>query len=281
MKDIFSSGYDKVAEEVARQEREREERGYKLFRFFIPKGETEAEVIFLTDEPVTFSEYSIPAKTRTGKEYFENFIAIPNSKYAKDFKPSFKGAYLIYDTSTYEKDGEEIESGLKLYVVGQKVASQLERIYTKYPPLLHRMITIEKAGAGKTVSYTFERGEELDLDEDQISSMLPEKLQEIYDGTQESLMEIIKEQLRMYIEDDEDLPEEEEPTKKGSSRFKAKGSKTSSVKSKSSAVIGVEDDDDDEPVAKPKAKLFSASKKPKLGAKKESQTKKLLTKRGK
>ena len=138
MSNMFKRGYKQVREEKQRQDENREKMGKQLWRFFLSKDGDEAQVRFLTEEPVNFSEHTIKT-TRGGKEAYDSVIC------TKDDCPlceggdraSFKGAYLIYDKRPYtykDKDGKEkTASGqLRLYVQGTRVLSQLDRLSERY-----------------------------------------------------------------------------------------------------------------------------------------------------
>lgn len=253
MKNLFKRGYGEVYKKIEETEKAREMMGLKLFPFYLKKGEKEANIIFITDEPVLFEAYSIPAN-KGGKQFYEMILATPDCSYNdSDFNPQFKGAYLVYDLTEYEaKDGTTKESGLRLYTPGQTVMAQLDRIYTKFPPLLHRQITVVRSGVGKSTSYSFERGDVTELDENDIRKMIPEALKDEYTGTTESLMNMVENQLMMYVENYDS--EEHEIRKNG-------------VREKADTVIMSEE--------APKPKLFSASKK----KPKENQAKTLIAKK--
>ncbi len=221
MGSIFSKkGYKAVEEEKKRQENLR-----SLFRFFITGDGAEADVRFLTDSPITFLEHSVKTK-RNGKDYYDNVICTSNERPCHlcegGDRASFKGAYLIWDNRVYETKDEngkkkKVKGSLKLYVVGTKVLSQIQRLYNKYG-LLDREYTIVRLGEGTQTTYTFERGDKLaPLSEKEITDMLPENLRKIYDGTQESLQDCIIKVLESEIanvnkvnaSDDDDEEEED------------------------------------------------------------------------
>ena len=131
--------------------------------------------------------------------------------------------------------------------MGMRVISQLDRIHDKYG-LSNRDVNIVRLGKGTSTTYTIERGEEDKLSQKEIEALLPEKIRDQYDGTMDSLMTIVENQIMMsavdYKEDEED-EEEETSTETTSGRDR---------------LINYEDDDeDDEEVEeeKPKRKLSS------------------------
>jgi len=256
---MFKRGYKAVEEEVERSAQAQEMAGKKLFRFYMkadPKGKpVRAEVRFLTEEPITFYEHTVQ---KMGK--WNNIICIDEdcSECEKGNKPQFKGAYLVYDYRTYiDKDGNEQESGLRLFVMGQRVLTQLDRISTKYG-LTNRNVEIERSGTGQKTTYNIDRGDEEELTKEEIFAMIPEKLEDQYDGSTESLMVMVENQLKLQIgEISEDDDEDDEPVNKN--------------------IIGVDDDDEEPPKKKT---LFNNKKKIKENSvKKKSSIKSQIKKK--
>lgn len=254
---MFKKGFEANRQEKARQEKMEENRGKKLFRFFLAKDGDEADLIFLTEEPINFQEHNVKG-SRNGKEVFNQFTCTGDDKCElcnDGDRPSFKGAFLVWDGRPFEytdRNGkkQKAEGSLKLFVYGTKVISQLDRISSRYG-LAGREITMVRLGSGTSTNYTFERGDKVSLTEKEITNMLPEKLREEYDGTEESLYAIIERQLEMNVkgyngESSNDSDEEDES-------YDGRD-----------AVMGV--DDDEETGEKPARKL-SSGKKPQNKAK--------------
>jgi hypothetical protein len=260
---MFSRGYDDVREEKERQDEAKEKAGKRLWRMFLAKDGDEAPIRFLTEEPINFHEHTVKV-TRGGKERYENVVCNPDGceLCASGDKPSFKGAFLIWDEREYEykdRDGKKKtgKGQLRLYVAGTRVLSQLDRLSDRYG-LTSRDYTIVRTGSGTSTTYTIERGDDVrKLSEKEIENMLPEKLRESYNGTMDSLYDIVVEQLQMSLNSsdsksdstkDDDSDDDEEDT--------------------SSALVGC---DDDEETEKPtgnknslkKPTLFKGGKKPK------------------
>ena len=130
MTSIFKKGYEVNRENVKRQERQRENMGRKLFDFFLTKDGEEANVRFLTEEPINYDGHTIQ---ENGK--FNTYTCTgANCPFcAKGDKPKSRGAFLIIDKRPYtyedKKTGEEqtVESSLKFYSQGTRVVSQLDR----------------------------------------------------------------------------------------------------------------------------------------------------------
>ena len=248
---LFKKGYSAVREEKQRQDENREKMGKQLWRFFLSKDGEEATVRFLTEEPINFYEHTVKS-VRGGKEHYDTVICTHDIGECplceSGDKPSFKGAFLIYDKRPYEytdKNGKKQKSSgqIRLYVQGARVLSQLDRLSERYG-LTNRDYIITRSGSGTSTTYMFDRADDVSkLTEAEISNMLPEKLRESYDGTMESLYSIVQNQLEMMIkgdidDEDEDYEEEETtPTRRN--------------------LVGVDDDDDEEEEApvKPRSTL--------------------------
>lgn len=236
---LFKKGYNAVREEKQRQDENREKMGKQLWKFFLSKDGEEATVRFLTEEPINFYEHTIKS-VRNGKERYDSVICTHDlgecSLCDSGDKPSFKGAFLIYDKRPYEytdKNGKK-QTGkgqLRLYVQGARVLSQLDRLSERYG-LTNRDYIITRSGSGTSTTYMFDRGDDVSkLTEAEITNMLPEKLREMFDGTMESLYAIVQNQLEMQIngdvdDDDEDVSEDTHANRKN--------------------LVGVDDDDEEE-----------------------------------
>ena len=264
---LFKKGYSAVREEKQRQDENREKMGKQLWKFFLSKDGEEATVRFLTEEPINFYEHSVKT-VRGGKERFDSVICTHDigecALCDSGNKPSFKGAFLVYDKRPYEytvKDGTKKtgKGQLRLYIQGARVLSQLDRLSERYG-LTDRDYIITRSGSGTSTTYMFDRTDDVGkLSEAEIKNMLPEKLREQYDGTMDSLYTILQEQLEMMVNgdtDDEDdaVDHEEEDSYEKKSR---------------SRLVGIDDDDEDEdeeektPVKSPVRKPVFKSSKPK------------------
>lgn len=221
---LFKKGYEAVREEKQRQDENRERAGKSLWRFFLSKDGDEAEVRFLTEEPINFYEHTVKT-TRGGKERYDSVICTQDGcPFCEGGdRPSFKGAFLIFDKRPYEytdKDGKKKsgEGQLRLYVQGARVLSQLDRLSQRYG-LTTRDYTITRTGSGTSTTYMFDRGEETGkLSKAEIKNMLPEKLRDDFDGTADSLYRIVQKQLEMSMnespeEDDEDEEDSTDTTR--------------------------------------------------------------------
>lgn len=271
---MFKKGYSAVREEKQRQDENREKAGKNLWRFFLTGDGDEADVRFLTEEPVTFQEHTVKGM-RGGKEVYDTHVCVGDgcSLCASGDKPTFKGAYLIWDMRPYEytdKDGKKKEGKgqLRLYVQGARVLSQLDRLSSRYG-LTDRVITIVRLGKGTSTTYTIEKGDKVGkLSTAEIKNMLPEKLREMYNGTMESLYSIIEEILSASITDAPDDDDEDDDDEEYTSR---------------SNLVGVDDDDEDEEDEEPVKKSSKPSvKKPMFKSKKprENSVKALYKKGG-
>lgn len=191
---LFSRGYDEVKKA---KERQQQNSGFELFDFYVSDDGEEAPFMFLTEEPINWDSHTI--KTRKG--YNTVLCTGEGCKHcAEGDRPRFVGSYLVVDLRpyTYEKDGKEVtkEYQVKLYTQGTRVLSQLDRLSDKYG-LTDKIWNLVRIGKGKSTTYTFERDEDNELTSDQIEEILPEFLEEDYDGTMESLYKIVEEQVKM------------------------------------------------------------------------------------
>ena len=284
---MIKKGYSVVREKKQRQDENREKMGKRLWRFFLSEDGDEATVRFLTEEPINFYEHTVKS-VRGGKERYDNVICTKDlgdcSLCDGGDRPSFKGAFLIYDKRPYEftdaKGNKQKGKGqLRLYVQGARVLSQLDRLSERYG-LTNRDYIITRSGSGTTTTYMFDRTDEVGkLSEAEITNMLPEKLRDMYDGTMDSLYAIVQNQLEMLInggvdEDDEDEDYEEKKSTRSSHRN----------------LVGVGDDDDDDeddddeeeeerPARRPAPSVKSGKKKPMFKkAPKENSVKPLFRK---
>ena len=240
---MFKKGYTAVREEKQRQDENREKAGKNLWRFFLQSDGDEADVRFLTEEPVTFYEHTIKT-VRNGKEAYDTAICSGDDSCplcANGDKPTFKGAFLIWDKRPYEttdaKSGKKktVEGSLRLYVQGARVLSQLDRISSKYG-LTNRTITIIRLGKGTSTTYTIEKGdEEGKLSVAEIKNMLPDKLRESYNGTMDSLYSIIEESLSSSMSGSSDSSEDDDEEYANRSNL-----------------VGVEDDNDEDEAPAPR-----------------------------
>lgn len=220
-KSLFSRGYSQAREEAERQERARANAGKLIYEFFLKSDKknrsTEADVIFLTDEPVNFHMHTLPRGNR-----FDSFVCCGNDcpDCDRGDTPSYKGAYLIYDRRPYEYTnikGETIKKKgqIRLYFAGIRVMSQLDTLNLK-TGLLHRECTILRTGTGMQTSYNFMLGNKLSVTKKVVNNWLAdlhEDIRDLYDGTDDSLYAIIEEQLKMRMRNAEEDEDDELPFK--------------------------------------------------------------------
>lgn len=246
---MFKRGYEASRAEKQRQDEAREAMGKRLWRFFLKDDGDEADLRFLTEEPVNFFEHTLKG-SKGGKEVFETYTCTgENCPFCEDGdKPTYKGAYLVIDHREFEyKDQKgKKQTGkdqIRLFVQGMKVVSQLDRISDKYG-LSNRDVTFIRLGSGTQTTYTIERGDEEKLSSTEIKGLLPEKLREEYDGTMDSLYDIIEEQLVMNTKDYEPDSDENEDDEDDDER---------------AGVIGADDDGDEVPRSKLKSKKSNST----------------------
>lgn len=270
MASIFKRGYEAVREERQRQEELKEKRQAMLWKFFLTNDGDEAEVIFLTEEPITFYEHT-HREVRNGKEIFTTTTCTGADCRDCDNgdRPSFKGAYLIVDRREREVKDQStgkkkiIKDQVKLFVQATRVLSQLDRISNKYG-LTNKIINVVRLGTGANTTYTFEIGDKINLSSKQIEQLLPEPLREKYDGTMESLYTIVEEQIAANVSDNDYSHDDDEDEEELETRAK-------------DGLISVDDEEEDEeeeyvPHSK-KSRLFKESSSKKVS--KSSSVKKL------
>lgn len=221
---LFNRGYGAAREEKERQDQAREARGKRLYNLFLANDGDEAQVRFLTEEPLNFYAHNVRT-VRGGRERFDTVVCTQdgNCPYCEDGdKPSYKAAFLVYDRRKFKvedsKTGKKktVNGQVRLYVQGVRIVSQLDRISSKYG-LTKCDITIARVGSGQNTTYTFDRmPEENDkLTKAEISNLLPEKLRSDFDGSMDSLYDIVEQQLEYMMpqeidrEDDEDEDDED------------------------------------------------------------------------
>lgn len=268
---IFKRGYEASREEKERQDRQREQSFKKLFNFFLTGDGDEAEIIFLTPEPINYEEYNLKT-TVGGKERFEKYTCMGDNDALSDrgLKTSFQAAYLIVDRReySYKKDGKTVngKDQVKLFTCGMKVVSQLDRINSRYKGLLGKVLNMVRLGTGTSTTYTVEKTDDrVNLSSQQITNLLPESIRDMYDGTLDSLYAIVEDQLAMRAYD-YDAGEEVD---NGSTSVNDDDDDDDN----NSGIITISgDDDDEEEVVKPKLgnKKKSLFKKPQSSLKKSS-----------
>ena len=178
---LFKRGYEVSREEKKRQDIIKENRGKKLFEFYLTGDGAEAQVRFLTEEPVNCNVHQV----NEGGKYKSYLCTGKDCPFCADGdRPSYKGAYLVIDRREFEyvdRDGKKQKgkNQLRLYLAGMRVVSQLDRTSQKYG-LSNREVNIVRLGKGTSTTYTIEKMDEESLTEKEIISALPEKLKEEY-----------------------------------------------------------------------------------------------------
>ena len=212
---LFSRGYDSVREEKERVDRVRESAGNRLWTFFLKDDRDEARIRFLLEEPSTFNVHVV----RDSKNFETVVCKKEGCRYCEDGdKPSFKGAYLIIDkreielTNKKTNKKERRNATLRLYIVGTQVLSQLDRLSSKYG-LTKRDFTIARNGSGQNTTYSFDPEEPSKITKEEISNLMTEKMREQYDGSTESLINILEGQLELMVDNGTVTEDTEEPEK--------------------------------------------------------------------
>ena len=94
-----------------------------------------------------------------------------------------------------------------MFKQGSKVVSQLQRISDRYG-LTNRDVEIVRLGTGTSTNYVIDRLDESNITPNEILQLLPENLKEKYDGTKESLYDIVQEQLCLLMDNYNEMAED-------------------------------------------------------------------------
>ena len=104
-KNLFKRGFKALEEEKKRQS-EYQKNKSGIYRMYLKEGE--ANIVFLTEEPVNFYEHNV-RNTRNGKEYFDSVTCLGDDCHLCNTgdRPSFKSAWLILDLRPYEYEDKK------------------------------------------------------------------------------------------------------------------------------------------------------------------------------
>ena len=279
----FKRGYKPLAQEAKRQEARRASLRERLFEFYLKDDKDEADVRFLLEEPCNIRVHQVQRKAGNGKTFYDSVICSENDRcpYCEmGDNPTVKGATLVVDRRPFEYTDErgkkkKGQNQVKLFIQGTKVMGQLERISDKYG-LTDRDVTIIRLGTGTNTSYTIERGDEEPVTAKEIKNALPDWCRDEYDGTEDSLYDILEAQLEKMMakdedeyceeddyENDEDDDEDEAP--RGRSHSASRGNKSKYIEDEDD-YDKVEDDDKEE--YEPPRRNLSSKKSKSTGLKK-------------
>ncbi|MMZ46504.1 hypothetical protein D1872_81210 [compost metagenome] len=275
-------GFDAAKQEIDRREKAYESKKGKLFRFHLKDGDEDVPFRFLTPEPITFYEHTFYENGST-----TNVTCTEDDECehcAEGHKATYRGAWLGVDGREFEtneyKDGKKtgkrtmVKDRLKLLVRGQTDIAKLANKHKKFG-LTNYPWFVTKTGKGQSTSYEFERADEKDkLTKKQIEnliSQLPDKYRELYDGTEDSLYEIVEAQI-FGLESDEDEQKSKGATRGKGVRF-SKGrdhddEEDYEEEDLDDGVIGLDDDEEEEEEERPKRRFKSPAKKSTPAAKK-------------
>ena len=283
----FKRGYKPLAQEAKRQEARRASLRERMYEFYLKDDRDEADVRFLLEDPCNVRIHQVQRKAANGKTYYENVICSENDScpYCEmGDNPTVKGATLVIDRRPfdYTDDSGKKKKGrdqVKLFIQGTKVMGQLERISEKYG-LTDRDVTIIRLGTGTNTSYTIERGDEEPITKKEIKNALPDWCRDQYDGSEDSLYDILESQLEKMMakpndddedyeedyeeadDDDDDYEDEEEPKKRSKSRSSSRKKYLDDDEDDYDEVEedDYDDDEDEEPPVRSKSSLKSSKK---------------------
>ena len=248
----FKRGYKPLAKEAKRQEELRQQRKERLYEFFLKDDRDEADVRFLLEEPCNIRIHQVQRRAANGKTYYENVICSEDNKcpYCEQGdNPTMKGASLVIDRRPYEYTDDKgkkrkAQNTVKLFIQGTKVMGQLERISEKYG-LTDRDVTIIRLGTGTGTSYTIERGDEDPITTKEIKNALPDWCRDQYDGTEDSLYDILEDQLtKMVAKPEEDYDYDDDDDEDTEEEYERPRRSRTSKTSKNRQYIDEDEDDD-------------------------------------
>lgn len=249
----FKRGYEPLAREARKQEERRKQLRERLYEFYLKDDGDEADVRFLLEEPCNVRIHQVQRKGANRKTYFENVICTEDSScpYCQmGDNPTVKGANLVIDRRPYEYTDERgkkktAHNQVKLFIQGTKVMGQIERIAKKYG-LTDRDVTIIRLGTGTSTSYTIERGEEEPITTKEIKNALPDWCRDDYDGTEDSLYDILESQLEKMLAQPEDVEDVDDDDDYDDDEEEVSSRRRRTTASRRSKYIEEEDDDDDD-----------------------------------
>ena len=291
----FKRGYKPLAKEAKRQEARRASLKERLFEFYLKDDRDEADVRFLLEEPCNIRVHQVQRKAGNGRTFYDSVICTEDSNCPycdMGDNPTVKGATLVIDRRPFEYTDEKGKkkkgkNQVKLFIQGTKVMGQLERISEKYG-LTDRDVTIIRLGTGTNTSYTIERGDEEPITTKEVKNALPDWCRDEYDGTEDSLYDILEAQLEKMMakaedaedyeedyENDEDDDEDEAPRSRSRSRSVSRGKKSKYIEEdddEDDDYDEVEDDDEDYDEEEPPRRRNLSSKKSKSTGLKKSKS---------
>ena len=256
---VVGQSYKQMEKQKEIMKAEYESKKKLLGEFYLTEKDSEAEITFLTEEPIQFYGYRAPQ----GKGY----MCVPVDKKDNPLdslgNPTYFGAYLVFDHRSYESKAggktKTVDGSVRMYIVGVTVMSLLESKHKRYG-LEMQKYTVERTGSGKAVSFSFEHEGDSELTIKKLKKYMPESIAEQYDGDVESLYDIIKEQLEMRHEIYMENPssEKDEDDDEGDEEEKQKQKFRNKNKNRFDRSAKMDDDEDDDE---------EEDKRPRLGAK--------------
>lgn len=206
---IVGRGFKYAREAKKEQELRRRRNG--LYRFFLAKGE-EADIRFLTEQPVTFYEHTLPSRRGNG---YDNFTCLGEDCpwCERGDNPSFKGAFLIVDRrkiASKKEKGKYYQNTVRLAVFGTNVLAQLDRKQQKYG-LTNREYTVARTNN----AYDWEQGEVCRLKPPLEELLKDFDKKDPYDIVEDAIKPLSKSELKKIgfnkYDEDEDDDDGDEP----------------------------------------------------------------------
>lgn len=155
---LISKGYSAVKQNQKRIEEAREQAGKRLFRMWLPDGETKV-LRFINEEPLTYMEHRVQPPGQKRPQFYTcigedcPLCAVADGR--RISKARFVGAYLVIDRDefTYKqgpRKGETVKDQPRLFVEGQQTLSQLQ-IHSEKKGLTNRDYEITRTDKSRTI----------------------------------------------------------------------------------------------------------------------------------
>ena len=268
--DRMTTGFGSFKEEQEKEDKARESKRGKLFRFYPPGDEEEVTIRFLHDEPLVWREHDIKENGKFRQEPCTMAETGECEYCERGLKQRVVCGWLIFDYREFEvkerdENGNEtgkkktIEGNCKLLVRGKTDSLILAKLNTKLKGLSSRDFDVYKTGQDKSTRWNFTPGEATKLTEKKLASLmagLPKKYEDL------EPLEVVYANIFGMEEE-----EEEKPKRNESKREKLRQQEEDDEDDSSDEDDSEEDEDEDEPAPRKKAPLKnkSLSKKRTLG----------------
>lgn len=194
----FRKGFNKVAEHEERNKMLAEARKGQLFSFYPDKSGEDAEVFFMTEEPIVVAQHSKEINGKYTSYTCKGQFGLECEDCDDGVKKSDSYAWLIWDTRSYERkerDSNGRETGKKIKVEGSVRpivrgvidAAKLMKQHSKYG-LMDWSYNIS-AGASKSAGWSIDRGTQKKVTKKMIEQWMATLPEELRNLTPEEVLE--------------------------------------------------------------------------------------------